>query len=511
MFPKLKDVMTVKEQSMKLKSLKLLLRYIIITSFMFSANAEENINWPMPDWETLENLEHMNTKECRDFKKLAVNSNKFLTDGLVVIKDGIIHYEYYDSKYSPSTPHPLWSISKTITGILLGVTERDGRIAFDSKLASFYTREKNDINYNKISVKNLFYMDAGYIWEEGIKDARENPLINMLYGLGHKDMVKFAISRKIINEGPTYKWNYSTGISTITMGILKKIYGIDDDSMPWRTLFNPLGMNSVVFERDVSGTFVGGSSTFSTPRDLAKIGYLFLNNGNWNGEVILPYEWIQKMLTPSPGYLSPGTVIKDVTEVGVYGGSIWLNKEGKKGKGRPYPNVPEDMYMALGFMGQLLIILPTQKMIIVRTGRDFEYHSKTNEFISRAIQCFHDPSHIIGKSKHRDNPLEMSLGKLIRNVKNAIQAKTLQGSIAKTICSCHFVSGLDISSCIKRNHFTLAKLLTKITVTKVKEPTGEMSINVKLSKFAKLFKHHRGDPVKAYYDPARAEFGCTLK
>ncbi|RPJ70979.1 MAG: class C beta-lactamase-related serine hydrolase, partial [Alphaproteobacteria bacterium] len=497
-----------------IKSLKFLIIYISLTFYIvlnLNVQANENSRWPLPDWETLDNSNQMETKECRDFKKLAVNSDTFLTDGLVVIKDGLIHYEYYDSKHGPSTPHALWSISKTITGILLGITERDGRISFDSELTSFYSREKNDENYKKITVKNLFYMDAGYIWEEGIKDTRENPLVNMLYGSGHKDMAIYAINRKLSKEGPTYKWNYSTGLPTITMGILKKIYGIEDDSMPWRSLFNPLGMNSAVFERDVSGTFVGGSSAFNTPRDLAKIGYLFLNNGIWNGEILLPSDWIQKMLTPSPGYLSPGTIIKDITKVGVYGGSIWLNKETKKGKGRPYPNVPEDMYMALGFMGQLLIILPSQKMIIVRTGHDSEYHSKTNEFISRAIQCFHDPNHKIGKSRPGNNPLEMSIGKLIRNVKNAIQANTLQGSIAKTICSCHYVTGLDIPACIKRNNFTLAKLLTKITVTETKEFTGEMSINVKLSKFARLFKHHRGDPVKAYYDPMRAEFGCTLK
>lgn len=489
------------------------LALIIYTGLIHSLSswAADDIRWPMPDWQSLDTNARMESLECRNFKKLAVASDQFLTDGLIIIKDGLIHYEYYDSLHGPHTPHVLWSISKTITASLLGISERDGRINLDDQLREFYPLENSDHNYDKITLKNLLYMDSGYIWNEGIKEVNLNPLVKMLFGQGHKDMASFALSRKIIKQGPTYQWNYSSGTSTITMGVLKKIYGSDDEQMPWRNLFNPLGMRSAVFERDISGTFIGGSSAFTTPRDLAKIGYLYLNNGVWNGEVLLPAEWIQKMLTPSPGYLSPGTIITDVTKDGVYGGSIWLNKETKKGKGKPYPNVPEDMYLAIGYMGQLLVVIPSLKMIIVRTGHDQEYHSKLNEFLSRAIQCFHDPKHVIGKSKAAGNPLKMSLGKLIRNVKNAISANTLQASMAKTICSCHYISGQEIPSCVKRNNFSLSRFLTKITVRETKELNGEMSIQVRLSRFARLFKLDFSNSAKAYYNPLKSELGCTLK
>lgn len=478
--------------------------------FSLSNAFGETVKWPMPDWESQDNSARMESQVCKDFKKLAVNSDQFLTDGLIVIKDGMIQYEFYDSKNGPTTPHVLWSVSKTITGALLGIAERDGRISLERELNDFYPQRNNDPNYQKITLKNLLYMDAGFLWDEDNQEVDKNSVINMLYGRGHEDMASYATSKKIISEGPGFKWNYSTGIPTITMGVLKKIYEASDDKMPWRNLFNPLGMKNAVFERDQSKTFIGGSGVYLSPRDLAKLGYLYLNNGFWNGEVLLPPEWIQKMLTPSPGYVSPGTVINDVTKEGVYGGSIWLNREVKKGLGIPFPNAPEDMYMAIGFMGQLIIVIPSLKMIIVRTGHDLEYHSKLNEFISRSIQCFHDPNHKIGKSKPADPTVQMSLGKLIRNIKKSIDAKTLQGSIAKSICSCHYIQGQDIPTCMKRNNFTLSRLLTKITVRENKESNSEMSIQVRLARFARLFKIHYGNSLKAVYNFEKPEYGCTL-
>lgn len=485
----------------------------LLTSSLINSQiyAAEQIKWPIPDWETFDNSERLSSKECINFKNFAVKRDDFKTDGLIVIKDGMLHFEHYDSKYNLNSPHAMWSVSKTITGALLGISENEGRVRVTDLLSQYYPRELHDPNYEKITLNNLLYMDAGYIWEEDAQDVKTNPVIKMLYGTGHSDMANFVASRKMIKEGPDYQWKYSSGIPTATMGVLKKIYGKEDADMPWRLLFNPLGMYSTVFERDLSGTFIGGTSVFSTPRDLAKLGYLYLNDGIWNHEVLLPPEWIKKMLTPSPGYLSPGTVIKDIEKDGVYGGSIWLNVETNKISGKPFPNAPADTYMAIGFMGQLLIMIPSLKMIIVRTGYDTEFRSKLNEFISRAIQCLHDPNHKIGTSSPSKNPINMSLPKLIRNIKNSIDANTLQASIAKTVCSCHFVTGQEISTCLKRNNFTLSKLLTKITVTEEDESGGHKSIQVRLARFARLFKHQMGKPAKAFYNPQTPKFGCTLK
>lgn len=493
-------------QNKILSSLKI---YALITFCWTNAYADAT-RWPIPDWETADTRAQMTSKQCIAFKNFSTENSDFKTDSLLVIKDGMVQFEYYNSENTRDKPHALWSVTKTITGALLGIAERDGRLHLDQKLSEFYPKKVEDDNYNKITLMNLLYLDTGFSWKETELDVSMNNVLNMLFGRGHEDMAIYATNRKVIKEGPSYQWNYTTGTPVITMGVLKKVYGDEYNEMPWRTLFNPLGMTSVVFEKDKSGTFIGGAGVFATPRDIAKLGYLYLNNGVWNGEVILPQEWIKKMLTPSPGYVSPGTIVKNITDDRVFGGSIWLNKKVKRGLGRPFPHAPEDMYMAIGLMGQFVIMLPSQNMIIVRTGNDNEFNSKIDEFISRSLSCFHDSKYSIGKEIPPADPEKLTFGLMMKNVKNGVQANTLQGSIAKTICSCHLVSGMGIQSCLKKFNFTFSKLLTKIEVKEEEDFSGRTTIQVKLARFARLFKLHFGNSAKAVYNPNEPEYGCTL-
>jgi len=424
---------------------------------------------------------------------------------LVVIKDGEIQYEYYDQKYSKDQPHVLWSLSKTITGALLGIAVRDGKLNLSQKLADFYPEPNRDANFGHITLQNLFYLDTGFVWDEYYTgNVQNSPVINMLYASGHTDMARFAASRPIIPEGPGYKWNYSTGTPTLTMGVLKNVYGDEYKQMPWKSLFNPLGMKNTVFEQDASGTFIGGSSVFATPRDIAKIAYLYLNHGQWNGQVILPEEWIQKTLTPSPGYISDGTVIHDITDDGVYGGSIWLNHAIKPGFGRPYPYSPEDMYLGLGHFGQLMIMLPSQNMVIARTGYDEEYNSKVDEFVSRAISCFSNPNYPIGKNIPPPKSEHVGIKQIFQVLFSGIRDDIIQAAVAKSVCSCHFVSKVDVSTCVERSNVPLAKETTRVSL-------NQDSVEGQESLFASLLGFHHGKQVHATYDEKNPQFGCTLQ
>ena len=481
----------------------------IIFSFSVTADVLDplGVRWPIPDWKV--SKDEMNSKQCKDFLNFSMRSKSFLTEGLIVIKDGMIKYERYDDKFSASTPHALWSVSKTITGALLGLAVDAGKISLDQGLNEFYPQLFENENYQKIKIENLFYLDTGFLWNEYYSgNVRKNPVINMLYGAGHSNIVKFATSYNIANEGPGYKWSYTTGTPAITMGVLKTIYGEDYDTMPWNSLFNPLGMNHVVFERDHLGIFNGGSSIFATPRDMARIGYLYLNKGKWNGNEILSEEWIEKTLKVSPGYLSEGTVIHDITDDGVYGGSIWLNRAAKKGFGRPYPTSPEDMFMALGHYGQMIIVLPTQKMIIARTGYDQEYNSKVDQFVSRALSCFVDPSYPIGKNIPPPINTKTTLRKIFKTLVSGLETNIIHASVAKTICSCHFVSGLDVNTCLKRSNIPMAKLLSDVSIDNniVRAEHSKLA-----RKIIKISRHGNTKIEKAYFDLDHPEFGCTLK
>ena len=202
------------------------MKNILLALFIgtFSLNALSDItdtagtHWPIPEWGVASlAAEKMNTPKCKNFINFSTKSKKFLTEGLVVIKDGVLQYESYDSHYGIDIPHALWSVSKTITGSLLGITVDDGKISLEQNLNEFYPKPNGSSQYQNIKVKNLFYLDTGFIWEEFYSgDITNSAVLNMLYGTGHKDMANFVSSKEIIPEGPGFRFNYSTGTPTIT-------------------------------------------------------------------------------------------------------------------------------------------------------------------------------------------------------------------------------------------------------------------------------------------------------
>ena len=114
-------------------------------------------------------------------------------------------------------------------------------------------------------------------------------------------------------------------------------------------------MNSAILEPDASGTIVGSSYMYATGRDWARFGLLYLQDGVWNGERILPEGWVDYTRTPTP------------PSFGDYGG-MWLLNEGEPGKPetKEWPDLPDDIYHAHGHDGQDVVIFPSQNMIVVR-------------------------------------------------------------------------------------------------------------------------------------------------
>jgi CubicO group peptidase (beta-lactamase class C family) len=481
------------------------MKTLMISFFLIQAAFADTTKWPIPDWEKSINNTKLNSKTCIEFQKFSTENKKFLTEGLVVVKDGQIQYEYYDEKNNQNTAHALWSVSKTITGALLGIAVDEGKLDLEDELYHFIADPKDRPLYKEIKIKNLFYFDAGFIWDEYYSgDVRQSKVINSLYGVGHEDVVKFATSSELIPEGPGYKFNYSTGTPIITMGVLKKIYGSEYSNLPWNKLFNPLGIKSGYFERDHQGVFLGGSSAFATPRDMARIGYMYLHNGEWNGKTILSEDWISKTKSVSPGYLSEGTVIKDITTEGVYGGSIWLNVAAKKGLGRPYPHSPEDMLFARGHYGQMIIVLPSQNMVITRTGRDKEYNSRVDAFVSKAIACFHDSNYPTGEVIKPTVKTSVSIGDLLTTLKSSLRENIIQPAVAKTLCSCHFIGKLDYKTCYERSNIPLSQTLTNIV-------TDNNTVIAYPSFIAKHSGFKNNAIAIAEFNTMNPKLGCTLK
>jgi len=153
------------------------------------------------------------------------------------------------------------------------------------------------------------------------------------------------------------------------MNVLKSLEFADIQeywAFPYRELFHKIGMSSAIMEPDASGTFVGSSYSFATARDWAKFGLLYLNDGLWEGERILPEGWAAYTATPAPN------------SEGDYGSFFWLNAGGQ------YPDAPREAYGAQGFQGQYVYIVPSQNLVVVRLGTgigDLDF----NEFLTEIV------------------------------------------------------------------------------------------------------------------------------
>ena len=139
---------------------------------------------------------------------------------------------------------------------------------------------------------------------------------------------------------------------------------------PYQRIFGPLNMKSAVMETDEAGNYIGSSYCYATARDWARFGTLYLHDGVWNGQRLLPEGWVDFTKTPVPA------------SEGVYGAHFWTNANGSYSK-----DAPSDLYSMNGFEGQRVFIIPSKDLIIVRLGlsENLDLYKLAGE-ISKAIQ-----------------------------------------------------------------------------------------------------------------------------
>jgi CubicO group peptidase (beta-lactamase class C family) len=206
----------------------------------------------------------------------------------------------------------------------------------------------NDERKN-ITLNNLLHMNSGLEFNEGYSTVMLTDVTTMLTKKG--DMGSYTASKKELVK-PDSIWNYSSGTSNLIEDYLRSVIGNDEDYLayPRKNLFSITGMQSVVWEPDASGTFVGSSYIYATARDYARFGLLYLHNGNWLGNQLLPEDWVQYTTMPAKG------------SEGDYGAHFWINSSGE------YPGVPTDLFYADGHDGQFIYIIPSKNLVVVRNG-----------------------------------------------------------------------------------------------------------------------------------------------
>jgi CubicO group peptidase (beta-lactamase class C family) len=305
------------------------------------------------------------------------------TDAVVIVHQGAIFYERYARGWTADQPHFTWSVTKTLTNALTGIAQGAGLLDLNASICHYIRipREDNCV----ISPLNLLEFSSGLDWNEVYEDEsnQDSSVLAMLYGVGHRNAAMFIASHDRRDE-PGTTFMYSSGdttlLSRVVDSVLRPMYG---EEYAWPLLFDRIGIDSATIERDINDGPIGSSFFYATPRDLAKFGFLYLNDGCWEDQRILPENWVLNSTSVSAPFRARPLEIDDDD---VQGWQIWLNRPvPEQNITTPWPDVPEDAFAARGHWGQSITVIPSLDLVIVRLADDRNERIDFNEFLSRAI------------------------------------------------------------------------------------------------------------------------------
>jgi len=271
--------------------------------------------------------------------------------------DPVGPYNYFNPWWHPyyrrGNLHTMQSVTKTITSIVIGVaTARKEFPDLDTPILKFWdaARVGNvDDRKKRITIRHLLTMTAGLDWHEDLPYNDPKNTASLLEA--SSDWVQFAIDRPMADE-PGSLFKYNSGATMLLSYIFTAATGKDIEEYAAQHLFAPLGIDRYYWKRSPMGVADTEGGLYLDPHDLAKIAYLFLKNGVWEGKQIVSQEWVKASITPAIA-VAPGAAVK-------YGLKWWLF---------PYGDGTSRMAWAgSGFGGQMPIILADYDLVMVFTG-----------------------------------------------------------------------------------------------------------------------------------------------
>lgn len=274
------------------------------------------------------------------------------TRAVVIVHKGHIVAERYATGIGPDTPLIGWSMTKSVINALAGTLVKDGRLAIDGPVPLPEWQKPGDPR-GRITLDELLRMSSGLRFDEDMA----NPMADVMQMLlGTADMSMYAAAKNL-GATPGAKWQYSSGTSNIIARVIRNVLSNDQEywTYPRRALFDRLGMTGAVMETDAAGTFVGSSFMYATAREWARFGMLYLQDGVWDGQRILPEGWVEYTRSPAPS---------DPRKH--YGAHFWLVVPDEyRGSGG---SLPDDVFHAAGHEAQFVTIVPSRDAVIVRLG-----------------------------------------------------------------------------------------------------------------------------------------------
>jgi CubicO group peptidase (beta-lactamase class C family) len=308
--------------------------------------------WPTNRWRNSTPGEHGMSAQILNNMMTYMENQDYPIDSVLIIKDGYKVLEKYPGKYiSNITLHAQHSVGKSVVSILLGVAFQEGMLDTVSQHVLDFFPEYDyldfDPGWENITIEHLLTMTPGFDWDEWAHPyvyPGENPVMNMMYS---QDSVEFVLNRSMVYE-PGEHWEYNGGASTLLGAIIQKVYNDRLDIVFRDHLFNHLGITYFNLPVLPGGWYnvMGGFRLRTT--DMAKLGFLYLNNGTWNGTQIVPAGYVANCTRPIEQEISLGPSFG-------YGWHWWLRSD-------------LGIYFAYGRYGQKIMVSQEHNMVVVFTA-----------------------------------------------------------------------------------------------------------------------------------------------
>lgn len=298
---------------------------------------------------------------------------------LLVVRHGEIAAEW---TWGEQAPVEVFSATKSYASTLVGIAEAEGKLDIDDKVSD-YVPEWKGTPSESVTIKNLISNDSGRFW------SFESDYQKMV---GAADRTAYSIGLDQAAD-PGTVWVYNNSAIQVLEAVLEEATGQQVTEYAEEKIFEPLGMADTKMTTDESGNANVFFGLQSTCRDMARFGHLFLNEGSWEGDELVPAAWVDEAIG------APSTPLN-----ASYGYLWWLNREGPQPNpvaatdpnappaedGQSVPGAPDDMYWAHGLGDQIIQVDPGSDTVVVRLGpasTDYETFGRkaTSRIVTEAL------------------------------------------------------------------------------------------------------------------------------
>jgi CubicO group peptidase (beta-lactamase class C family) len=352
----MKSILSVMDRGRKMEMRKaMLLLFLVVTLILPACSTKPPLHpaqpvvWPTQGWQ-----KSAPEEQGFDSDKLAtalqtIQRNSINIHSLMIIRNDKVILDAYFYPYDGKTVHELASVTKSVLTTVVGIAADQGKLRLGSPMVSFFRDRKianSSILKSLITVRDLASMSSGL---DCTSDNEEQTMNEMGQS---PDWVQFTIDLKAVYI-PGRHYEYCSPGMHVLSAIIQEATGISTSEFARENLFEPLGISDFIWEEDPQGYSDGWAGLYLHPRDLAKIGYLMLHQGQWDGRQIVSSKWVEEA----------SKLQKKTGQGSDYGYGWWIPK--------PAQFVE---FVADGRGGQYIHVIPALNMVIVTTGGGFDWN-----------------------------------------------------------------------------------------------------------------------------------------